>query len=314
MMIPMIDIRAELESFDWKAATWTSTKLIAASPFDYRIDNHPSFFVDLETGGWHDSGATDPYWQSGNFTKLLAFLRQETYEETDAYLSSKYGNGHMLTYDDEGRPIFKPPKLLQPRIKPRRIPQYILDDYRFRSDYLGNRGISEEVQRLMAIGYDLNSKAVTIPWINADGTLGNVMYRKTAGKTFWYRADSRPIGEMLYGIHIAYKHRLKSAAIVEAPIDALTLMSNGIYAIATGGTAVTEAKIALLLRSPIEELTIWRDQDAAGRAWQKRVVAALRGKIRLKIAKIPNGYKDVNEAALDNIRLNSVKIRSITII
>lgn len=303
----MIDVRTELEAFEWTAATWTSRKLLASSPFRY--ETHPSFFVDLETGGWHDSGATDDYWSSGNFTKLLAYLRQETYEETADYLSAKYGNGEVLTYDDGGRPIFKPPNLLQPRVKPRRIPRYILDNYRYRSEYLGRRGITEEIQRIMAIGYDMDSKAVTIPWFNADGSLGNVMYRKTVGKTFWYRKDSRPIGEMLYGIHLAYKHRLKRAAVVEAPIDALTLMSNGIYAVATGGTAVTADKISLLLRSPIEELTLWRDQDEAGRAWQKRIVAALRGKIRMRIAKLPRGYKDVNDAACAGVDIRSVKIR-----
>jgi len=306
----MIDVRTELEAFDWTAATWTSRKLLAASPFRY--DTHPSFFVNLETGGWHDSGATDPDWQSGNFTKLLAYLRQESYEETAEYLSAKYGNGYVLTYDETGRPTFKPPDLLKARVKPRRIPSYILDDYRYRSEYLGRRGISEEIQRLMNVGYDMTQKAVTIPWFNADGSLGNVMYRKTAGKTFWYRSDSRPIGEMLYGINIVYKHRIKSVGIVEAPIDALTLMSNGICGIATGGTAITADKLALILRSPIEELTIWRDQDGAGRIWQRKLVEGLRGKVRLKIAKIPTEYKDVNEAACAGIDISSVKIRNIT--
>lgn len=82
---------------------------------------------------------------------------------------------------------------------------------------------------------------------------------------------------------------------MEAPIDALTLISNGIYGIATGGTAITDAKISLLLRSPIEEITIYRDQDEAGRLWQRRLESELRGKKRLKIAKIPTGYKDVSE-------------------
>src|SRR5690606_40617730 len=123
--------------------------------------------------------------------------------------------------------------------------------------------------------------------------------------------DSRPIGEMLYGIHVVYKRRLTKAAIVESPIDALTLMSNGICGLATGGTAVTDAKISLLLRSPIEELTIWRDQDEAGRAWQKRIVAALRGKIQLKIAKIQRGYQDVNEEAFAGIDNRSGKTRAI---
>lgn len=289
-----IDIRAELEPFPWIRATWTESRLLAASPFRY--DRQPSFYVILDgddAGCWGDSGASDPDWQRGGIVKLLAFLRDETIGETLEYLTLKYGEDNA---DTSYEPTLNLPQLYIPD-KPRvtRIDSAILEGYRYRSPYLGSRGISEDVQRLMSVGYDRQRRAVTIPWFNADGSLGNVKYRRTDSKTFWYASKARPIREMIYGIHIAYKQRIRRAAIVEAEVDALTLMSAGVFCIATGGTAFNEAKRDLILRSPIEELTLIRDNDPAGRAWRDRIVTELRGKIELRIANVRRPYKDANE-------------------
>jgi hypothetical protein len=291
-----IDIRAELADFPWIRATWTDSRLLAASPFRY--DKSPSFYVILDgddAGCWGDSGASDPEWQRGGIVRLLSFLRDETVGETLDYLTLKYGDTGAEATDELTLNL---PQLYTPD-KPRvtRISSAILDAYRFRSPYLGGRGISESVQRLMTVGYDRKRHAVTLPWFNADGSLGNVKYRRTDSKTFWYQRGGRPIREMIYGIHIAYKQRIRRAAIVEAEVDALTLMSAGIFAVATGGTAFTAAKRDLILRSPIEELTLIRDNDSAGRAWRNRIVAELSGKIELRIALVPTEHKDVNEWA-----------------
>jgi len=284
-----VDVRAELEAFEWTRATWTSDKLIAASPFRY--ESRPSFAVIFEHGGWRDYGATDSKWASGSFVRLLSFLRRETAEETAEYLAARY-NGFATPGDEITLNV---PKLTLPARRITRIDDGILDGYRYRSPYLAGRGISEGVQRLMRIGYDKQRRAITIPWFNPDGSLGNVKYRRTDSKTFWYAPGGRPIREMLYGINIAYERRIKRAAIVEAEIDALTLMSAGIFAIATGGTAFTAAKADLLLRSPIEELIIFRDNDSAGRAWRNAIVSAVGDRMDVRLALVDRRYKDINE-------------------
>ncbi|MCU6709302.1 toprim domain-containing protein [Paenibacillus sp. J5C_2022] len=295
-----VDIRAELAEHEWTSVTWTDNKLVAASPFRY--ERHPSFAVILEHGGWRDYGATDSDWQSGSFVRLLSFLRRETVEETAEYLAVKYGDNADGSDADI---TLKVPKLLADKPKVYRIGNDaseadILDQYRWRSPYLGRRGITEPVQQLMRIGYDKRTKAVTIPWFNLDGSLGNVKYRKVSGKAFWYAKNARPIREMLYGINIVYGRRITKVAIVEGEVDALTLMTHGIFAIATGGTAFTAAKAELILRSPIEELTIYRDNDGPGRAWRNRIVDELAGKIDVRLALVPARFgKDVNEAVMN---------------
>src|SRR5699024_9967546 len=86
-----VDIRGELEEFSWVRQRWSESKLMAALPF--RHDRVPSFTVTLYVeyaGTFVDSGAYDADYESGNFPKLLAFLRDETYEETCDYLFEIY--------------------------------------------------------------------------------------------------------------------------------------------------------------------------------------------------------------------------------
>jgi len=72
-------------------------------------------------------------------------------------------------------------------------------------------------------------------------------------------------------------------------------MSAGIPAIATGGTAFNEAKRDLILRSPIEELTLFRDNDSAGEKWENELKRELCRKLDLRTASVPTLFKDVNE-------------------
>lgn len=285
----MIDIRAELEAFEWTRARWTSDKLIAASPFRY--DNKPSFFVNLETGGWHDSGAIDSDWASGNIYKLLAFLRNETEEETRDYLRCKYyadwsGDVEELTLDV---------RLPKPQEKRKPLDSRLLESFKLRHPYLGRRGISEAVQRKMRIGYDKRSGAVTIPWFLPDGRLANVKYRRTDSKIFWYQRGGVPVRELVYGIDVIYRERARTAVLVEGEIDAMYVMETGYHAIAVGGSAFTDAKADLIKRSTIDRLIVSTDNDEVGRRLRDDVIATLSGFVEIYCANLPEKYKDPNE-------------------
>jgi 5S rRNA maturation endonuclease (ribonuclease M5) len=296
-----IDVRAELEQFEWERATWTHDRLIAVSPFRY--DRTPSFYVyiaDTATataGAWGDPGAIDPEWSRGGIVKLLAFLRNETTAETVEYLRYKYGS--EADANPDGLPQLKPLKLEAERKIYRPLDSAILDRYKWRHPYLGvERGISEPVQRLMRIGFDRERNAVVIPWFNPDGSLGAIKYRRVDTKVFWYERGGRPIREMLYGIDVVYARRLRKVALVEAEVDAMTLMSAGIPAIATGGaTSWNAGKRDMIARSPAEEVVLYRDNDAAGREWRNRIVSDLRGSVGVSIAIVPSYAKDANELA-----------------
>ncbi|MGG4453172.1 toprim domain-containing protein [Brevibacillus porteri] len=296
-----IDVRTELSVVPWTRATWTEDKLLAASPF--RFDRTPSFYVWLRdqpitnarAGDWQDYGASDPEYTRGGIVKLLAFIRDETEEETRAYLRIKYGyDGEVSGNVDEltldlSLTLRAPPEPYKP------LDLRMLDEYRTPHPYLSSRGISEDVQRMFGTGYSTRHRAVTIPWYNVEGTLANVKFRRVTEKTFWYVKGGRAIREMIYGLHIVYQRKITRVVLVESEIDAMYLWTAGIPAIAVGGSAFSDEKAELLRKSPIEELRIATDNDEAGAKLKAQVCEKMEGYCELYDAMIPNEYKDMND-------------------
>lgn len=291
-----VDIRAELEAFEWTRPRWTNDKLIAASPFRY--DKSPSFFVTLEgdyAGAWADSGYYDEEWKSGGLVKLLAFLRNETYEETEDYLLDSYATDYQ-----SDKITLTVPKLIVDKGHSR-LNEGILDKYRYRHPYFERRSIPENIQRLYNIGYDRDRQAVVIPWYDAQGRLANVKYRKTRGKVFWYEKGGNPIRELVYGINIVYKRNIKTVALTEGESDALTWSSEGIFGICVGGANFTDVQAEQIIRSPIERLIVAGDSDKAGRKFNEMVMRKLRGHVTLEEVTEYPGVKDANEARIGGV-------------
>jgi hypothetical protein len=308
----IVDIERELREFTWNRPQWLADKLLAASPFRY--DRAPSFYVYLEdtttarAGDWGDSGASEAEYARGGFVKLLAFLRNETEEDTRTYLYDTYDASASFAQPDYDNYSLHIPELhIEERRKP--LDLRILDDYHYRHGYLESRGISEAVQRLMSVGYDRKRSAVTFPWFNTDGSLANVKWRRTDAKTFWYAKGGRPIRELIYGIDVIYMKRIRRAAIVEAEVDAMTLMAAGFPAVATGGSMFSVIKRDIIVKSPLEEIVVVRDNDAAGRKWQRKVIAELAPYMSVKVAVVGSAYKDVNEAwcAVDAVKVERAR-------
>ncbi|NRF01219.1 toprim domain-containing protein [Bacillus subtilis] len=286
-----VDVRYELEQFEWTRPTWTEDRLLAASPFRY--DRTPSFYVYLEdtasakAGYWGDSGAYDAEFARGGFVKLLAFLRAETEDETVDYLLETYA-----PTDKDGRLTLRLPKL-KAVAKPEPLPESLLADVQAGpNDYLTGRSIAAEVQREAGVG--LVGNAVAIPWRLPNGRLANVKYRSTRGKAFWYVKGGWPIRDLVYGMDLVYAKRLRHAVICEAEIDAMAWCSVGVPAIGTGGSAFNLKKADIITQSPIEYLTVVTDNDKAGDKLRVAIERYLSGKVRLAHGYITE-VKDANE-------------------
>ncbi|MGG7220941.1 toprim domain-containing protein [Bacillus sp. ATD] len=286
-----VDIRYELEQFEWTRPTWTEDRLLAASPFRY--DRTPSFYVYLEdtpsakAGYWGDSGAYDAEFARGGFVKLLSFLRAETEEETVDYLLETYAPTAK-----DGRLTLRLPKL-KAVSKPEPLSESLLADVQAGpNDYLTGRGISAEVQREAGVG--IVGNAVAIPWRLPNGRLANLKYRSTRGKAFWYVKGGWPIRDLVYGIDLVYAKRLRRAVICEAEIDAMAWRSVGVPAIGTGGSAFNLKKADIITQSPIEYLTVVTDNDKAGDKLRAAIERYLNGKVRLAHGYITE-VKDANE-------------------
>lgn len=286
-----VDIRTELEQFNWTRPKWSADKLIAASPFRY--DKSPSFFVNLTgeyAGTWGDSGYYDEEWKSGGIVKLLAFLRNETYEETEEYLIGEYGR-----QETRENVTIRPISLVIQRNR-QPLNADILAKHTEDYTYLKSRGISERVQRQMGVLYDTQSRAAVIPWNLTEKKLKNVKFRTVYGKTFWYYKGGMPIRELVYGIEKAQP----TTVICEAEIDAMSWMEAGYASVAVGGASFNGWKRDIILRSPIEELIIATDNDKAGGKLRKEIEVAMKGHVRVRQAYVCGGNasvaKDANEA------------------
>ncbi|MGG2024176.1 toprim domain-containing protein [Gottfriedia sp. S16(2024)] len=279
-----VNVRYELEQFPWINGKWSGGKLLAPSPFRY--DKTPSFFVSLDgdyAGAWKDSGAYDAEYESGNFTTLLAYLRNETTEETEEYLLHAY----KTDYSDGIKLNFPNLRLAE---NMRYLDRSVLVCYAYRHRYLETRGISEAVQRYNKIGYDRSRQAIVIPWFAANGQLANIKYRSIRGKTFWYEKGAVPIRDLVWGIHRARP----TTVLCEAEIDAMSWQMAGYSAIAVGGASFNDKKRDLIIRSNIEELIIATDNDKMGAKLREEVTKSLNGYVRVRQAHVAT-VKDVNE-------------------
>ncbi|ETT40930.1 DNA primase [Paenibacillus sp. FSL R7-269] len=294
---------AEIERYPWRNVIPHATKLIASSPFSLRSDNAPSFFINRDPssqyyGCWSDKGAIDPDWQSGGPIRLYAFLRNITnaeaceilYEVPDAYARPEL----RINLRGTGPPAKR---------RPVDITAYIAQEIAGAGiPYLTGRGIAPIIQRLYRCGFDNAKNAVVMPWAGPNGDVMNAKWRATWGKAFWYARGGSPVKSMIYGIDIAYRRKIKRAAIVEAEIDAMTAASAGTFGLAVGGSEFTDEKAELLRRSPIEELLIAGDNDEAGEKLRWEITRKMRGYVRLYNVEISGG-KDFNAVGIEGTRL-----------
>ena len=283
-----IDFNEELQGYDFKKARVRGSKLQSCSPF--RDEDNPSFAVNLETGTWVDSGASDEHYRKGHFLMLLAFLREETVSDAEDYLLSKYRIGSLDIDTPELKLDFE-----QKKTNKRIFTIDEISAYMVRHPYLRDRGISEQIQRYFRVGYDKENKAITICWYDKNGNIVNIKYRSVKDKRFWYHKEGQPIKQHLFGLSIVQKKGIKQVYAVESETDAMYIMSQGKAAIAFGGASMSSKQKELILGSSIESIIIATDNDIAGQRFRSQLINEFSGLIDLKEIYIPERFKDINE-------------------
>ena len=285
-----INIWAELEPYldhfgDYRIR---GDKLQACSPFRY--ERHPSFAVNLEDGTWIDSGSPTDLYHKGNFVALLAYLRQEEYQDTEEYLFQAY---HIMLEDTERLQL----KIdLQQESTVGVTYEWFKDfpQLQFRHPYLLKRGITKEVQRLFCIGFDKEHEAIAMPWFNSDKKVINVKFRSIRYKQFFYLQDGQLTRNYVYGLPQCKALGYKDVAIVESEIDCMYLWSNSIPAVAMGHAGINKNQIQLLLNAGIETVTFASDNDEAGERFRVEMRKKLPKLFNCYELEIPYMYKDVN--------------------
>ena len=247
--------------------------------------------INLETGVWIDSGSPTDQYHKGNFVTLLAYLRQEEYQDTEMYLFQAY---HVMLEEVDSLQL----KIDLQGESEVGVTHDWFKDYphlQFRHPYLARRGITPEVQRLFCIGYDKEHEAIAMPWFNSDKRVINVKYRSIRYKQFFYEQDGQLTRNYVYGLPQCKALGYKDVAIVESEIDCMYLWSNGIPAVAMGHAGINKNQIQLLLNAGIETVTFASDNDEAGERFRVEMRKKLPKLFTCYELEIPYMYKDVND-------------------
>lgn len=298
-----IDVQEELEPYLDRFDQYKirDDKLQARSPF--REDSHPSFAVNLENGSWIDSGAVGNY-HKGHFIQLLAFLREEEVEETAEYLLDIYSFERL---DTSSLKLDMSGLVVQEELP--FIPEEQLQQYAYRSPYLGHRGISEAVQKLFRVGYDRKNKAVVMPHTDSHGNVINIKFRSVQKKQFWYSGGQK-VKNYLYGLYQCRQVMLPILYVVESEIDCMRLWTEGIPAVALGTAHMSRRQQVALLTSPAETLVIATDNDSAGEQCAKQIATALSGYMNVGRLVFPDGaIKDICDMSAEQLRNHKINYK-----
>lgn len=299
-----VNIQEELNNFEWENEQVRGDKFQACSPF--RNEKRPSFAVNLETGTWKDSGAVDMKLLKGNLISLIALLRGESYEQVEDYLIEKYATILANTDNlclDINLCVEKPKYIDIKNLK---------HLYFERTDYLTNRGISLEVQKMFGTGYSPDTKSIALLWTDLQGRIVNIKYRRIDNKSFYYESGGQPIKNFVYGLYQCKIKGAKRVFICESETDALYLWSNGCLAIAVGGASLSDKQKQLILKAGIDELVIATDNDAVGHRFRQFLKDEFAGLLRVYDVEFPANKKDINELDYQQIAYVISTIRPIS--
>lgn len=256
-------------------------------------ERRPSFGIDIRTGighcftceeghavsfpelishcfGRRDGGAYGWNWLLKNFVYLESEERnfEVNISRDNTSSSSALDSAHYVTEEE-------------------------LDKYRYYHPYWKKRGIVEEwLIELFDLGYDIETKCITMPDRNIAGKCLFIARRSVKTKFFNYPAN---VKKNCYGIYELYQLEEfpLEVWIVESMIDALRLWQVGKFAIALNGLGNAQ-QFKELSEMPCRVFVLATDMDEAGQKARDRIRMNVKGKI-FKQAFYPNGRKDAGE-------------------
>lgn len=184
-----------------------------------------------------------------------------------------------------------------------------LDSYRYYHKYWTERGIIDErIIELFDLGYDKDTKCITMPVRDKDGNCLFVARRSVRTKFFNY---PKGVSKPLYGLYELYRllsggrgsakinvrsvimNMIGEIFVCESMIDCILLWQAGHYAVALNGLG-NSLQMQQLKDLPCRELILATDNDKAGDGARDRIKKCVKGKIFSEIL-FPKQIKDIGE-------------------
>ena len=168
--------------------------------------------------------------------------------------------------------------------------------------YWDHRGISQEAQKILHLGYDSQERRIVFPHF-VDGTLVGWQKRVVPGETLpdypkYRNSPGFPKSETLYNLDTA--RQSPRVLVVESPMSVARAVTLGLpNVVATFGAKVSDTQIALLHRY-FDTVYVWFDRDGAGLAGEKKIVEGLH-RHPSGFVGAPDGGRDLGDADLEEI-------------
>ena len=190
--------------------------------------------------------------------------------------------------------------------------QYIsdeeLDKYRYWHPYLGKRYVDMNLADIYDVGYDANTKEITFPIRDINGSCLFVARRSITGKRYSYPQN---IDKPIYGLYelMHLFPNTKEAYICESMFNCMTLTKQGVPSLALLGTG-SEHQYKLLRELPFRKYIIALDNDSAGDNGAVKLYNALRNDKLMSRFIIKFKNKDINDCGMyNNIKEYSYEIK-----
>ena len=169
-----------------------------------------------------------------------------------------------------------------------------LDKYRYYHPYWTKRGITDErIIELFDLGYDSDTKCITMPVRDIKGNTVFIARRSVIYKYFNY---PKGVEKPVYGLYELSKCNSSPQEIIicESMIDALTCWQYGKFAVALNGLG-TDTQFRDLRAFPCRKYIIATDMDERGIQARERIRKALYNKIVTEYIWDLNVAKDIND-------------------
>lgn len=170
-----------------------------------------------------------------------------------------------------------------------------LSKYRFYHPYMYQRKLTNEVIEKFDVGYDKDTNCLTFPCNDIDGNCLFITRRSVSTKFFNMPTN---IDKPVYALD-KVEQTTKELVVVESIINALTLWSWGIPAVALLGTG-TNKQYQILNDYPVRKYILAFDGDDAGR----KAITRFKEKVNYKLIDyyiMPEG-KDINDLTYEDFK------------
>ena len=180
-----------------------------------------------------------------------------------------------------------------------------VEEYKkLRHPYIEGRGLSNKTLIKYEVGYDSKNHSITFPVRSLDGKVPFILRRSVSSKHFQI-PEGVDKKEVLYGLYYLNRAGVRKAYITEAPIDTLSCYEARLPSVSVVGKYLFKEQVRLLLRSGIQTVNLFFDNDKWGVDCTLKSFEVLKDTpIKVRVVMFPEGnfgidgtvkYKDAND-------------------